>query len=163
MSGSGEGVSPTESILENPELTCPSTIEGVAIVENAAQRIAQRTGFDEDTASKIALAVREAAISAGKHGNLFSPGTAFTAALQRRAEGIVVCIAGRGAGLDVASLPDPLDPGNLFRESDRGVFLMRAIMGQVRFRQLQPGTEVTLTKFINRESGGHLETKIRHV
>ena len=44
------------------------------------------------------------------------------------------------------TLPDPLDPANLLRSSGRGVFLMRAIMDEVHFRQLQPGTQVTLIK-----------------
>ncbi len=144
MSGSGEAA----SVLESLDLTCLSTFESIDTVETAAQGMAQRAGFDEDTASNIGLVVREAAINASKHGNKFAPGTVFTASLQRTAQNLTVRIADGGAGLDVAALPDPLDPGNLLRDSGRGVFLMRAIMDEVHFRQLEPGTEVTLRKFI---------------
>lgn len=149
MSDSGEAAYPAEPILESLELRCPSTFEGIESVENAAQGMAQRTGFDEDAAGSIALAIREAAINASKHGNHFAAETAFHASMERTALGITVRIADDGAGLDVEALPDPLDPSNLFRESGRGVFLMRAIMDEVHFRQLQPGTEVTLKKFIH--------------
>ncbi len=166
MDGSGENGSRTESILERIELTCPSTLPSVERVEEIAQGMALRTGFDEDTACNIGMVVREAAINASKHGNGFAPETIFVASLQRTEDGITVRIADRGVGMDVETLPDPLDPSNLFRASGRGVFLMRAIMDEVHFRPLEPGTEVTLKKFRNpnnTEASSQMETKIRHV
>ena len=32
------------------------------------------------------------------------------------------------------------------KQSGRGIFLMRAFMDEVRFRKLEPGTEITLIK-----------------
>jgi serine/threonine-protein kinase RsbW len=32
------------------------------------------------------------------------------------------------------------------KQSGRGIFLMRAFMDEVKFRQLEPGTEITLIK-----------------
>ncbi len=132
--------------LENQELVLSSDIESVAEIEQAVEAICGRAGFDEDTASNIAMVSREAAINAAKHGNEFASEKKITVNLQRTAATVRICIADQGAGLDPASLPDPLDPANLLRSSGRGVFLMRAIMDEVHFRQLEPGTEVTLIK-----------------
>ena len=51
-------------------------------------------------------------------------------------------------GLDPSAIPDPLAPENLLRGSGRGIFLIRSFMDEVHFRQLQPGTELTLIKHL---------------
>jgi serine/threonine-protein kinase RsbW len=45
-------------------------------------------------------------------------------------------------------LPDPLAPENLLRGCGRGIFLIRSFMDEVHFRQLHPGTELTLVKHL---------------
>ena len=131
---------------EHIELTLPSVLESVAEIEEAIEPLALRAGWDEDTASNIAMAIREAAINAVKHGNSFSPTKNVTASLKRDDSMLTLKITDEGDGLDPTSIPDPLALDNLLRSSGRGVFLMRAIMDEVHFRQLTPGTEVTLIK-----------------
>ena len=138
--------SPRAPILEHIDFHLPSTLSSVAEIERAVEAMALRLGFDEDTASNIAMVTREAAINAVKHGNRFSPAKTVNASLDRTADSLSICIGDQGSGLDPATLPDPLDPANLLRSSGRGVFLMRALMDEVHFRQLQPGTQVTLIK-----------------
>jgi serine/threonine-protein kinase RsbW len=46
------------------------------------------------------------------------------------------------------SVPDPLAPENLLRGTGRGIFLIRSLMDEVHFRQLHPGTELTLVKHL---------------
>jgi len=58
----------------------------------------------------------------------------------------VFVISDGGAGFDPAALPDPTDPANIAKVSGRGILLMRAFMDEVRFRKLNPGTEITLIK-----------------
>jgi serine/threonine-protein kinase RsbW len=60
----------------------------------------------------------------------------------------VITIADQGKGLDPNSLPDPLAPENLLRGARRGIFLIRSFMDEVHFRQLHPGTELTLIKYL---------------
>ena len=57
-------------------------------------------------------------------------------------------IADQGKGLDPEHLPDPLAPENLLRGTGRGIFLIRSFMDEVHFRQLHPGTELTLVKHL---------------
>ena len=57
-------------------------------------------------------------------------------------------ITDEGKGLDPDTLPDPLAPENLLRGTGRGIFLIRSFMDEVHFRQLHPGTELTLVKHL---------------
>ena len=127
-------------------MTVPSTLDSVNSLEHTAEEFALRSGFDEDTAPNIAMAVREAAINAVMHGNSYDPGKSVTASFESTSDSLIIRIADQGAGLDPASVPDPLAPENILRGSGRGIFLIRAFMDEVHFRQLHPGTELTLIK-----------------
>jgi len=119
-------------ILPNAEpmsLELNSTMESVNQVEAAAEKLACEAGLDEDECFHVTVAVREVS-------------------LQNTGEDLIFTIADQGKGLDPDTLPDPLAPENLLRGSGRGIFLIRSFMDEVHFRQLQPGTELTLVKHL---------------
>jgi serine/threonine-protein kinase RsbW len=123
-------------------------METVSFLERAAERLALDAGLDEDTSSNVAMAVHEAAINAVLHGNEYDPGKVVFACLQNTGADLEIVIADQGKGLDPDSLPDPLAPENILRGCGRGIFLIRAFMDEVHFRQLQPGTELRLLKHL---------------
>ena len=135
-----------DSTTSRVSLTLGSSIESVDRVEQTAQEFAERAGFDEDTVPNIAMAVREAAVNAVIHGNAYSPGKQITATFETNSDSLVVRLTDQGAGLDLNKIPDPLAPENILRGSGRGIFLIKAFMDEVHFRQLHPGTELTLIK-----------------
>jgi serine/threonine-protein kinase RsbW len=135
-----------DSTTSRVSLTLGSSIESVDAVERTAESFAQRAGFDPDTVPNIVMAVREAAINAVLHGNAYNPEKHITVSFETNSDGLTVRICDQGVGFDFSSLPDPLAPENLLRGSGRGIFLIRAFMDEVHFRQLHPGTELTLIK-----------------
>ncbi len=135
-----------DSTTSRASLTLSSSLESVDKVERIAEEFAARAGFDEDTVPNIAMAVREAAVNAILHGNAYNPTKQLTASFEANADGLIVRIADQGQGFDADNLPDPLAPENILRGSGRGIFLIRAFMDEVHFRQLHPGTELTLIK-----------------
>lgn len=126
--------------------TLASVLPSVDTVEQTTLAYAQRAGFDDDLASNLAMVTREAAVNAIVHGNKYDPARQLTATFALSEEALTVQIADQGEGLDPNTIPDPLAPENLLRTSGRGVFLMRAYMDEVHFRQLSPGTEITMIK-----------------
>ena len=127
-------------------LTLESTLASVDTVEETALDFARTAGFDPDTASNIAMVAREAAVNAVIHGNRYDLARHVTATFEVSSSALTIKIADQGSGIDVDAIPNPLAPENLLRSSGRGVFLMRAFMDEVHFRQLNPGTEITLIK-----------------
>jgi serine/threonine-protein kinase RsbW len=127
-------------------MTLESALSSVETVEQTAEAYAREAGFDDDTATNISMVAREAAVNAVLHGNKKDPTKFVTAVFELSHDELKISIADEGAGLDPDKIPDPLAPENVMRSSGRGVFLMKHYMDEVHFRQLTPGTEITLVK-----------------
>jgi len=135
-----------DSTTNRGSMTLESELSSVDPVEAKAESLARDAGFDDDTSSQIAMVVREAVINAIMHGNKKDPAKQVQVEYELNDEALKIKIADEGAGLDPDSVPDPLAPENILRSSGRGIFLMKAIMDEVHFHQLDPGTEIELIK-----------------
>jgi len=135
--------------------TLDSSLESVNKVEETAEQMAKKAGIDEDEVFRVAMAVREAAVNAVLHGNSYDPDKRITASFENTGDALVIRIADQGKGLDPDTLPDPLAPENLLRGSGRGIFLIRSFMDEVHFKQLHPGTELTLIKHLGTAQTGN--------
>jgi serine/threonine-protein kinase RsbW len=123
-------------------------MESVSEVEEAADHLATEAGLDEDERFHIGMAVREAAINAVLHGNEYDPTRQIDVSLENTGKDLVFVIADEGQGFNPEKVPDPLASENLLRGTGRGIFLIRSLMDEVHFRQLHPGTELTLIKHL---------------
>jgi len=128
----------------------------VNTAESTADQVAAKAGFDEEDRSRISIAVREAAVNAVLHGNAYDPEKKVRLSFENTGEQLVIVISDEGKGLDEKTIPDPLAPENLLKQSGRGIFLIRSFMDEVRFRHLEPGTEITMIKNL---SGGAAQTE----
>jgi len=137
--------------------TLDSTLESVNRAEKKALEMAIKGGFGEEARHHIAMAVREAAVNAVLHGNAYDPHKKFVVAYEITPHALVITITDQGQGLDPESIPDPLAPENLMKNSGRGIFLIRAFMDEVTIRNLNPGTEITLIKNVGREAANAKE------
>ena len=136
----------SESRTGRLSFSLTSTMESVAKVEAAAEKLAAEAGLDEDERFHVTMAVREAAVNAVLHGNEYDPAKQIAVSFENTGAALVFTIADQGKGLNPETLPDPLAPENLLRGTGRGIFLIRSFMDEVHFRQLHPGTELTLVK-----------------
>ncbi|MGC1460590.1 MAG: ATP-binding protein [Terracidiphilus sp.] len=125
-----------------------STMESVSEVEAAAEKLAAEAGLDEEERFHVTMAVREAAVNAVLHGNEYDPSRHIAVGLENTGKDLVFTIADEGRGFIPDTVPDPLAPENLLRGTGRGIFLIRSLMDEVHFRQLHPGTELTLVKHL---------------
>lgn len=121
-------------------------MDSVSEAESAAEKLAEEAGLDEDECFHVSMAVREAAVNAVLHGNEYNPAKHIAFSLENTGSALVFTIADEGKGVNPDTLPDPLAPENLLRGTGRGIFLIRSFMDEVHFRELHPGTELTLIK-----------------
>jgi len=140
--------------------TLESSLESVNRAEEVATEFAAKIGFDEETITRISMAVREAAVNAVLHGNHYDPSKKMIVQLENTGKSLVITVSDQGQGLDPGKIPDPLAPENLLKQSGRGIFLIRAFMDDVHIRNLEPGTEITMIKNVQGEDAeGKEETK----
>lgn len=132
--------------------TLDSTLESVNKAEEIAAQMATEAGLETEEVHRIMMAVREAAVNAVLHGNAYDPKKKVTLSFQNTGSELIISVADQGKGLDPQEIPDPLAPENLLKQSGRGIFLIRSFMDDVRFRDLNPGTEITLVKHIGGEA-----------
>ena len=97
------------------------------------------------------MAVRECMVNAVVHGNRYSNKKKVHLEIERSKDGLAVVIGDEGEGFDLSSLPDPLAPENLLRQSGRGILLIRAFMDEVDLHpRPRGGTEVRLVKSLKK-------------
>lgn len=143
-----------DSIASRFTYTLDSSLESVNKVEQAAEQLAQKAGLDEDGVFQLTMAVREAAVNAVLHGNAYDAQKKMTASFENTGTDLIIRISDQGKGLDPTTLADPRAPENLLSGSGRGIFLIRSFVDEVHFKQLHPGTELTLIKhFASAQTG----------
>ncbi len=133
--------------METIQTTLDSTLQTADKAEELVLREASKLGIDEDEQHQIGMAVRECTVNAVVHGNRYNKNKRVHLRIERSEQEFAVTIGDEGAGFDLSSLPDPLAPENLLRQSGRGLMLARAFMDEF---DLHPrpggGTEVRLVK-----------------
>lgn len=135
------------SDMEKIQTTLESTLESVDKAESLVLQEAGKLGFEEDEAHQIGMAVRECTVNAVVHGNRYSKNKKVHLDIERGNSSLIVTIGDEGSGFDLNSIPDPLSPENLLRQSGRGLLLIRAFMDEFDVRPRPGGgTEVRLVK-----------------
>jgi serine/threonine-protein kinase RsbW len=133
--------------LRRLELTLESKPESADLAESQVANFAARANYAKEQCEEIGLAVRESVANAVLHGNRCDPQKKVFLTASIQAHGLVIGIRDEGEGFTPESLPNPLVPPHLHRESGRGLLLVKTLMDEVIVRRAAPGgMEVTMTK-----------------
>ena len=141
--------------VQRVSYTLESSLDSVNKAEEEATKAATRAGFDEDEVGRISMAVREATVNAVLHGNHYDTSKRVSLAFENTGNELIITVQDQGPGLDPGAVADPLAPENLLKQSGRGIFLIRAFMDDVQFRNLDPGTEIKLIKRVHATTSDH--------
>ncbi len=139
--------------VQTMEVLLDSTLESVDEAESIVLRMAGEAGVEEDDLHALGMAVREAAVNAVVHGNRYNSRKKVHLNVSRTPDQLSIVIGDEGEGFEQESIPDPLAPDNLLRQSGRGLLLIRAFVDEFELRPRQPrGTEVRLVKYLAKAS-----------
>ena len=90
----------------------------------------------EDSELDIEMALREALANAIVHGNQEDPHKRVYVACRCTTDGEVsITVQDEGQGFDSNAVPDPTTLDNRLVKHGRGIYLMKALMDEVRFEQ----------------------------
>ena len=133
--------------VEVIQLTIPSRLELLPLVDQLAAGISERMAFDEESRVQISISVLEAGTNAIQHGNRVDPSKAVDMAFAIHPDRLEVVVRDRGRGFDLSKIiPDITAPEHLLDLRGRGIFMMRSCMDEVDFTFAPDGTTVRLVK-----------------
>lgn len=133
-----------KQLHEKIEFELPSAISPMHSILDYLLKRVEKLGVIKPEKSNLFVALDEAFVNAVKHGNKFNTQklVRITAELSSREASFTV--EDEGEGFDVNSIPDPLDPANLFKTSGRGVLFIYNIMDEVKYNER--GNRLTMVK-----------------
>lgn len=114
-------------------LTVPSRVKTINPSVKKLMKMLKSACLAPAQAFAIETALREALANAIVHGNRADPAKNVRICCGCDDYGIRIVIADEGDGFDPGTLASPLASGNLDSDHGRGVFLIHALMDEVRF------------------------------
>ncbi len=124
----------------------PSSIEHLDKIESISADIAHKAGFDDSTVDDISIALTELVNNAIHHGNHDDISKQVTVKFTRTPTVLTISIRDEGRGFKMENLNNPLQPENLLADNGRGIYLVRALMDDVKFNFSEGNTEVIISK-----------------
>jgi len=109
-------------------------------------RLIRKCGCAPESESDVEIALREALANAIIHGNHENPGKHVHVRCRCEPSEITLAIKDEGSGFDVDRISDPTAPENTGSAHGRGIYLMKALMDEVRFEE--GGVRVEMRKSI---------------
>jgi len=131
-------------VRERVEFELPSDLSLMnGVLHYLIERVAG-LGIIQPERSNLFIALDEAFVNAVKHGNKNDPTKLVRITADLSANEARFQIEDEGEGFDPSTIPDPLDPANLFKASGRGVLLIYNIMDEVKYNER--GNRLTMVK-----------------
>jgi serine/threonine-protein kinase RsbW len=133
-----------QNLHEKIEFEVPSVISLMHDILDYLMKRVEKVGVINPETSNLFVALDEAFVNAVKHGNKFDAGKLVRITADVSPEEARFTIEDEGDGFNVAEIPDPLNPENLFKTSGRGVLFIYNIMDEVRYNER--GNRLTMVK-----------------
>lgn len=133
-----------KNLREKIEFEFPSTIKLMHAILDYLMKRVEKVGVADAQSSNLFVALDEAFVNAVKHGNKFDADKIVRVTAEVSPTEARFTIEDEGEGFDVASIPDPTDPENLFKTSGRGVLIIHNIMDEVSYNE--SGNRITMIK-----------------
>ncbi|HEV2706326.1 MAG TPA: ATP-binding protein [Pyrinomonadaceae bacterium] len=134
----------TPYVRERIEFELPSDLSLMNGVLHYLIERASRLGIINQDSSNLFIALDEAFVNAVKHGNKGDSSKLVRITAELSAGEARFTVEDEGEGFNPATIPDPLDPSNLFKTSGRGVLLIYNIMDEVEYNER--GNRLTMVK-----------------
>lgn len=133
-----------KTVREKIEFEFPSTISLMHSILDYLMGRVEKIGVADKENSHLFVALDEAFVNAVKHGNKFDVNKLVKVSADISPSEARFSIEDQGEGFDVHSIPNPLDPENLFKSSGRGVLIIHNVMDEVTYNER--GNLVTMVK-----------------
>jgi len=115
------------------ERTLPSEVAAISPFVDKLMRLIRKCGCAAEGENDVEIALREALANAIIHGNHENPGKHVHVRCRCEPGEISIAVKDEGRGFNVDKIADPTAPENNGSVHGRGIYLMKALMDEVRF------------------------------
>jgi serine/threonine-protein kinase RsbW len=130
--------------LKNYSLVLPSNRKEISKFESLLVEINNEFGMAMEKFINFQIASSEAIVNAIVHGNKQNPDKKVHVDIDTANETLKLVIKDEGEGFEVDKLPDPTDESNLFKESGRGIYIIRSLVDEFKIESNSSGTTMVL-------------------
>ena len=135
-----------------PEHSLPSDVTAISPFVDKLMVLLRKCGCVPEGESDVEIALREALANAIIHGNHEDPRKHVHVTCRCEPDEVSIAVKDEGQGFDMNKMADPTAPENIGSVHGRGIYLMKALMDEVRFEE--GGVVVDM-----RKSAGQTATK----
>lgn len=117
------------------ERSLPSKVAAISPFVDRLMLLFRKCGCVPERESGVEIALREALANAIIHGNHENPRKHVHVRCRCELDEISIAVKDEGRGFDVTKIADPTAPQNVGSVHGRGIYLMKALMDEVRFEE----------------------------
>jgi len=117
------------------ERSLPSKVAAISPFVDRLMLLFRKCGCVSEGESEVEIALREALANAIIHGNHENSGKHVHVRCRCEPTEISIAVKDEGSGFDVDRISDPTAPENTRSAHGRGIYLMKALMDEVRFEE----------------------------
>ena len=115
------------------EHSLPSEVAAISPFVDRLMLLFRKCGCVSEGESGVEIALREALANAIIHGNHENPRKHVYVRCRCKPDEVSIAVKDEGRGFDVDTIADPTAPENHGSIHGRGIYLMKALMDEVRF------------------------------
>ena len=133
------------------ERSLPSEVAAISPFVDKLMLLIRKCGCVPEGESDVEIALREALANAIVHGNHENPRKHVYVRCHCEPDEVSIAVQDEGRGFDINKLADPTGPENIGSVHGRGIYLMKALMDEVRFEE--GGVVVRMRKSAGKSAG----------
>jgi serine/threonine-protein kinase RsbW len=128
------------------EVMLAADVSAISPVISLVMRLVGDLDYAIGKEFEIEIALREALANAILHGCKADPSKKIECSVTGdKDKGILIVVRDPGEGFDLDKLPSPTDEQNLFSDHGRGIYLINALMDEVKYER--NGSEIRMRKY----------------
>ena len=127
-------------------LTCNTDLRFIDLIQVVGSELLKHMNFSHEDGERVWLAIQEGIANAMRHGNKLDRKKSIEVTFTPLQNKLEIRIRDTGAGVDLATLPNPNLPENLLKPCGRGVFFMKQVMDEVVMERGPQGSTLVLVK-----------------
>jgi len=117
------------------ERSLPREVVAISPFVDKLMLLIRKCGRAAEGESDVEIALREALANAIIHGNHENPRKHVYVRVRCEPDEVSFAVKDEGRGFDLTKIADPTAPGNTGAVHGRGIYLMKALMDEVRFEE----------------------------